>query len=71
VDKKQLVEKLKAEGLNVAEEALKDTIEVAFKVGEEALKATKATWVPLAIGFLPMLKSFLLEAVDKIDGQVG
>jgi len=67
--------KLKAKGLDLAEEAL------ALVVGEtidwvgESLLISKNKYVqfaaPLLVSVLPKIKEEALELVDKVDGEVG
>lgn len=71
-DSKVLVEKLKAQGLPVAEEAAEAVVKAVFDWAEESLlihpnALIKAIGVP-ALG---ILKPVVLEQVDKIDGQPG
>ncbi len=70
-DLKVLGEKLKAKGLDVAEESLKVLVsETLDWVSESApLSATSADdYIAMAI---PFIKPKILEQLDKIDGQVG
>lgn len=71
MDKKALVEILKAKGLDIAEEALGEAIEALFEVAEEVVKQTENKYDDLLLAILPQVKPLILKAIDKIDGQVG
>lgn len=64
---KALVEKLKAKGLDVAEEAAKVIVEETFAwVAEEAVKSENKI-DDLLVAIIPVIKPHVLAAVDKID----
>jgi hypothetical protein len=65
---KALGEKLKAKGLDVAEDALIDVINETFDWVEEQAKANGHTVVQ---GLAPVVKPFLLDVADKVDGKEG
>lgn len=68
---KTLVEKLKAKGLDVAEEAAKVVVEETLQwVGEEAVKSENKL-DDLLVAIIPVVKPHVLGAIDKIDGKVG
>lgn len=68
---KALVAKLKAKGLDVAEEAAKVIVEETFAwVGEEAVKSENKI-DDLLVAIIPVIKPHVLSAVDKIDGEQG
>lgn len=68
---KALVEKLKAKGLDVAEEAAKVVVEETLSwVAEEAVKSENKI-DDLLVAIIPVVKPHILSAVDKIDNQVG
>lgn len=71
MDKKALVEMLKAKGLDIAEDALKDLLDVALSIAEELVKKSENKYDDLLLVVLPQIKPYLLEAIDKLDGQVG
>lgn len=70
-DVKVLVEKLKAKGLDLAEDAAKSVISETFDWLLESAKASKTPIDDIAVPFLPHLKDLALKAADKLDGQVG
>lgn len=70
-DVKVLAEKLKARGLDVAEEAAKIIVEETFAWVEESAKASETPYDNMGLIVLPELKKLALGAVDKIDGVEG
>jgi len=70
-DIKALGEKLKAKGLDVAEEAVKILVEETLVwVQEEALKSENKV-DDIVAPVIAAVKPWILEQVDKIDKQVG
>jgi hypothetical protein len=68
---KVLAEKLKAKGLDVAEDAAKILVEETLDwVSEEASKSENKV-DDLVVAILPIVKPHILNAVDKIDGVKG
>lgn len=67
-DLKALVEKLKAKGLDVAEDAAKVIVEESFAWVEESAKLSATPYDDLLIAVIPVMKKEVLKAVDKIDG---
>lgn len=68
---KALAEKLKAKGLDVAEEAAKVVVEETLTwIAEEAVKSENKM-DDLLVAIVPVVKPHVLKAVDKIDGQEG
>lgn len=61
--KKELIELGKEEG----EDVLKGAVEIAEKLIVKLL--TGKSWAMYVLPLLPMVKSLLLEAIDKIDGK--
>jgi len=68
---KALVEKLKANGLELAEDAAKLVIVDVLDWAAESVALTENKFDDIAVAFLPQLKAAALEAADKIDHQVG
>lgn len=68
-DLKVFVEKLKARGLDVAEDAAKGVIEDVFVFVEESVKESPTPYDDLLLGIMPVIKSEVLKAVEKIDGK--
>lgn len=64
-----LVEKLKARGLDVAEEAAKVIVEEVLDWADESVKLSETKFDDLALPFIPQLKAAALGLVDKIDGE--
>lgn len=70
-DLKALVEKLKAKGLDVAEETAKIALQEVFQWVEDSAKLSATPYDDMGLIVLPQLKKLALEAADKIDGAVG
>jgi hypothetical protein len=70
-DVKVLAEKLKARGLDVAEEAAKVVIEEVLDWCQASVLVTENKFDDLVAPFIPQLKEAALKAADKIDGQEG
>lgn len=70
-DFKDLAEKLKAEGLDVAEDVAMKVVECAFAWLEESAKLSENTYDDLLMAVLPLVKPEVMKAVDKIDGKEG
>ena len=67
---KALVDKLKARGLDVAEDAAKIMVEETFNwVGESAAMSENKVDDLVALG-LPKLQEIVMPFIDKIDGKV-
>ena len=69
--KKKVVEKLKAKGMDIAEDLAMDVIDVAFEVAEEAIKESENKYDDMLLPAMPLAKSKLHELADKIDGEEG
>lgn len=70
-DIKMLGEKLKARGLDVAEDALKGLVEDVFSWVESSVKESATPYDDIALGILPVIKNETLKKIDTIDGQAG
>jgi len=70
-DVKALAEKLKARGLDVAEDVATEVLGAVFEFFEESAVLSENKYDDLLLAILPMLKSEALKAIDKIDGEVG
>ena len=68
-DLKVLGEKIKAKGLDLAEDALEIVVEELFQWVEESAKASKSPYDDMGLVVLPQLKKLALEQVDKVDGE--
>lgn len=66
--KKVLLDELKKQGLDIAEDAAISTVKAVIKSLPAFFKATENQWDDLLIGLLPILEQPLLKALDKIDG---
>lgn len=70
-DIKELVSKLKAKGLDVAEDAAKHVVEASLDWVEESAKISATPYDDMGLIVLPKLKELALAAADKIDGEVN
>ena len=66
-----LVEKLKARGLDVAEEAAKILVEEVFDWVSESVILTENKFDDMTIAVIPTIKAYALGKVDLIDGEPG
>lgn len=71
MDFKELLEKLKGEGLDIAEDAAVLVVNTTLDWLEEAIKNSSNKYDDLLLAFFPAVRTFLLEAADKIDGEEG
>ena len=67
----ELKEKLKAEGLDLAEESVKDIVENALNTIRAIVKVTENKYDDMALPLIELAEKAIMDAVDKIDGQVG
>lgn len=70
-DLKVLQDKLKAKGLDLAEEALKMAIIELLDWVAESAPLSATPYDDMALIVLPQIKKMALEQADKIDGEVG
>jgi hypothetical protein len=71
MDKAELVEILKKNGLDIAEDAAVMAIKAVFKAIPEIVLATENKFDDLLIPLLGILEPQILTLADKIDGQEG
>jgi len=70
-DLKVLTAKLKARGLDFAEEAATIIVEETCDWITESAPISKTPYDDMLAIVIPPAKKMILEAVDKIDGEVG
>ena len=70
-DIKELVAKLKARGLDIAEEAAKIVVEETLNWTEESCTISPTPYDDILKVIIPVIKPKIMTAIDKIDGQVG
>lgn len=70
-DKDALVEILKGKGLDVAEDVAVVLVESLIDWISESAKLSEGTVDDLLAGMLPAMKPYIMEQIDKIDGEVG
>lgn len=63
-----LVEELKKEGLDLAEDAAVGALKAAVRVMPKFFLATENKYDDLLISLMPVLEPELLKLIDKIDG---
>ena len=68
-DIKKLGEKLKAKGLDIAEEALVVVVEESFDWACEEAVASENKMDDIVTLVLPAAKPYILGQIDKIDGE--
>ena len=68
--KKVLVEELKKHGLDIAEDAAVSAVKAMVKSLPPFFLATENKYDDLLIAILPVLEPALINALDKIDGEV-
>ena len=72
--KKQLKEKLelmKADGLDLGEDAAKKLIKYSFELANSYIFLSKNKYDDLLLAVMPMIEKELLALADKIDGEEG
>lgn len=62
-------ESTKKELLKLGEKLTKESVESVFKIAEIEIKASENKIDDMALILLPQIKSFVLNAVSKIDGE--
>ena len=70
-DLKVLGEKLKARGMDIAEESAKVIVQETFAWIKESAPISATPYDDMAMLVMPKLEEVILSGVDKIDGQVG
>jgi hypothetical protein len=68
---KVIFEKLKARGLNIAEEAVAELTKAVFEGIQEYVVASPNKYDDLALAVIPAVQAIILKEVDKIDNVVG
>lgn len=67
--KKILMEELKKEGLDVAEDAAMGACKAVFKALPKFFLATENKYDDMVIALLPVIEPQLMKLLDKIDGE--
>lgn len=70
-DVAKLVAKLKARGLDLAEEGAKGVVTDVLDWVQESVQKSPTPWDDILLAVLPELRKQALAEIDKIDGQVG
>jgi predicted histidine transporter YuiF (NhaC family) len=69
--KKMIVEELKKEGLNVAEDAAVSMVKAVLKIVPKVVSETENKVDDLLIAIVPVIEPSLMDLLDKIDGEEG
>ena len=70
-DVKVLAESLKADGLDLAEDALKKVLDKTLVFVEASVKMSENKFDDLVLLALPQIRTEAMKAIDKVDGVVG
>lgn len=70
-DLKELVEILKSNGLELAEETAELAVKSVLEWVEKSAELSENKYDDLLKAVIPMVKPLLLKAVDKVDGKEG
>lgn len=70
-DFKLLAEKLKGQGLALAEDAAEKAFDATIEWLEESAKLSATPYDDMALILVPQIKKIAKEQIDKIDGQEG
>jgi len=70
-DLKNLTERLKAKGLDIAEDAAMLLINETFAWTEESLAMHPNPYVKFALPVVQTIKPLIVAEADKIDGKIG
>jgi len=66
-----LVSGLKSAGLDIAEDSAKALVDTVLSWVESSAKVSENKLDDMVVGFMPALRSYIDEKIDKIDGKVG
>lgn len=69
--KKEFKEMAKAKGLDMAEDALKELLELALEMLPKLAAKTDNKIDDMVVPLLAMIKPQLLVMIDKLDGEEG
>lgn len=67
--KQVLLDELKKQGLDIAEDAAMSTVKAVVKALPPFFLATENKYDDLLVGILPVIEPSLLQVLDKIDGE--
>jgi hypothetical protein len=67
--KKELLEKIKEQGLEIGEEAAMAIVKIAFPLLIKLVLQTSNKFDDVLAVLLPVIEPKILEALDKIDGK--
>lgn len=70
-DLNELVARLKPQGLNLAEDSANALVKEVLLWIKDSAVASDNKFDDLVLAVLPMVQDYILQQVDKIDGEVG
>lgn len=68
---KMVLDKLKAEGLDIAEESAGKVVKAVFAGVRDYVTQSENKFDDLALAVLPPVEALVMREIDKIDGQPG
>ena len=69
--KKLIIDELKKEGLDIAEDAAISAVKAVLKVVPKVVAATENKVDDILVAIIPVIEPALLDLLDKIDGEEG
>lgn len=69
--KKMILDELKKEGLNIAEDTAIAAVKAVLKVVPKVVSETENKVDDLLIAILPVVEGPIMDLLDKIDGEEG
>ena len=69
--KKLIIDELKKEGLDIAEDAAISAVKAVLKVVPKVVAATENKVDDIPVAIIPVIEPALLDLLDKIDGEEG
>ena len=70
-DLKVLVDRLKENGLDLAEDAAKEIVEVVIQFIIDSAQGSDNKVDDILVGLLLSAKPWVMEQIDKIDNEIG
>ena len=69
--KKMIVDELKSNGMEIAEDAAISVVKVIFAILPKIAVATENKWDDMMLPILGIVEPIIMKELDKIDGQEG
>lgn len=70
-DPKELLNKIKAQGLPVLEDGAEKLTRAVFEWLKQSAEVSATPLDDVAVAFYPHIEKMALDQIDKVDGQVG